>query len=74
LANPWFRLYSEFANDAKVQMLPEEMQRRLVMLMCFRCMEAKLDSAQLAFNLRISPAQLAETKAQFLANGFIDSL
>lgn len=28
MANPWFRMYSEFATDAKVQMLSEAMQRR----------------------------------------------
>jgi hypothetical protein len=53
-------------------MMPEVMQRRLVMLMCFRCMAEKLDSAQLAFNLRILPSELAETKALFLGHGFID--
>jgi hypothetical protein len=40
LANPWFRLYSEFADDPKVQMLTEAMHSRLVMLMCFRCKDA----------------------------------
>ena len=33
----WFRLYAEFASDPKVQMMPEHMQRRLVMLFCMRC-------------------------------------
>ena len=72
LANPWFRLYSEFADDAKVQMMSEPMQRRLVMLMCLRCKDATLHARQLAFYLRISASELAETKEVFIENGFID--
>ena len=72
MANPWFRLYSEFADDPKVQMMTEAMQRRLVMLMCFRCKDATLHATQLAFYLRISASELAETKALFIENGFID--
>jgi len=72
LANRWFRLYHEFADDPKVQMMSAAMQRHLVMLMCFRCKEAKLDEDQLAFYLRISPEELAATKAAFLMRGFID--
>lgn len=34
MANPWLRLYTEFATDPKVQMMSESMQRRLVMLFC----------------------------------------
>ena len=36
MANQWFRLYGEFANDPKVQMMTESNQRRLVMLMCIK--------------------------------------
>ena len=72
LANPWFRLYSEFADDAKVQMMSEPMQRRLVMLMCLRCKDATLHATQLAFYLRISASELADTKEIFIENGFID--
>ena len=72
LANPWFRLYSEFADDPRVQMMSEAMQRRLVMLMCFRCKDATMHETQLAFYLRISAAELADTKRVFLQNGFID--
>lgn len=75
----WFRLYSEFATDPKVQMLPEVMQRRLVMLFCLECSngietfrEAERETS-LAFALRISEQELAETKALFIAKGFIDS-
>lgn len=73
MANPWFRMYSEFSHDPKVQMLPEVMQRRLVMLLCLRCSDTlkTLRDDDIAFHLRITPDDLAETKALFLANGFI---
>ena len=74
MANPWFRMYAEFAHDPKVQMLPEVMQRRYVMLMCMRCSNAleTLHADEIAFHLRIDAAQLEETKALFLAKGFIN--
>ena len=74
MANPWFRLYSEFANDPKVQMMPEHMQRRLVMLMCLRCCNIleTLQEAEIAYCLHITEAQLMETKALFLSKKFID--
>lgn len=37
MANTWFRLYSEFATDPKIQALPEALQRRYVMLLCLKC-------------------------------------
>jgi len=40
MANQWFRLYGEFANDPKVQMMTEVNQRRLVMLMCIKSCNA----------------------------------
>ena len=75
MANPWFRMYSEFSHDPKVQMLPEAMQRRYVMVMCLRCSDAlvTLHETELAFQLRITDAELAETKALFITKGFIDS-
>lgn len=73
MSNPWFRMYAEFAHDPKVQMLSEVMQRRYVMLMCMRCSNAlvTLQADEIAFHLRIDAAQLEETKALFLAKGFI---
>ncbi len=75
----WFRLYAEFATDPKVQMLPEAMQRRLVMLMCLQCSngietfhETERDSS-IAFALRISDAELAITKELFMRKEFINS-
>ncbi|MBV7475370.1 hypothetical protein [Pseudoxanthomonas sp. PXM05] len=75
MSNAWFRMYAEFASDPKVQMMSEVMQRRLVMLFCMRCgdVTVTLSDAEIAFHLRISEADLAETKALFMAKGFIDS-
>jgi len=74
----WFRLYAEFATDPKVQMMPEAMQRRLVMLFCLQCSngietfhETERETS-IAFALRISEDELADTKALFLRKGFIN--
>jgi hypothetical protein len=74
MANPWFRLYSEFAHDPKIQMLSEAMQRRYVMLMCLRCSETleTLHETEIAFQLRLSEAELIETKQLFTSKNFID--
>lgn len=81
MANPWFRLYAEFAHDPKVQMLSEAMQRRYVMLLCFKCNESVTRYGcvtvteyenQLCFSMRISEQELQETKSQFISKGFID--
>lgn len=75
MSNPWFRMYSEFAHDPKVQMLSEVMQRRYVMLMCMRCSNTlvTLHETEIAFHLRVTDQELAETKALFIARGFINS-
>jgi hypothetical protein len=75
MAMPWFRMYAEFASDPKVQMMSEAMQRRLVMLFCMRCCDVTvtLRDDEIAFHLRVSESELAETKALFIAKGFIDS-
>ena len=74
MANPWFRLYSEFAHDPKIQMLSEAMQRRYVMLMCLRCSEVleTLHETEIAFQLRLSTGELDETKELFISKKFID--
>jgi hypothetical protein len=72
VSNPWFRLYAEFADDPKVQRMPEAMQRRLVMLFCLRCKDETFDETLQAFQWRITPEELAETKKLFLENRFID--
>lgn len=75
MANPWFRVYSEFATDPKVQSMSEAMQRRLMMLMCLRCSDvlATLQDDELQFALHISESELDETKALFVRKGFTDS-
>lgn len=71
MANAWFRMYSEFADDPKVQMMSESMQRRLAMLFCLRCREISLGDDEVAFALRISPEEAHQTKSLFLDKGFI---
>ena len=73
MSNPWFRMYSEFSHDPKVQMLSEAMQRRYIMLMCLRCSDSlvTLQGEEVAFHLRISNEELSATKALFVAKGFI---
>lgn len=70
----WFRCYAEFATDPKVQILSENMQRRLIMLFCLRCSDVlvTLHVTELAFALRISEQELQETKMLFIEKGFID--
>jgi hypothetical protein len=70
----WFRMYSEFASDPKVQSMSEAMQRRLMMLLCLRCSNTlvTLQDDEIAFALRISNEDLAETKVVFMRKGFVD--
>jgi hypothetical protein len=75
MAMPWFRLYHEWDSDPKVQIMPEVMQRRLVMLFCARCKcdgEVTFREVETAFHWRVSLVELAETKALFIKQGFID--
>mgnify|MGYP006284557997 CR=1 FL=1 len=74
MANQWFRLYAEFANDPKVQMLSESDQRRFVMLLCLRCSndDVTLQDEELAFQLRISNEEWLITKATLIAKNLIN--
>jgi hypothetical protein len=74
VANPWFRLYHEFATDPKVQMLSEALQRRFVMLLCLRCCngDETLQDEEVAFQLRISVDEYASTKAVLMSKSLID--
>jgi len=74
MKNQWFRMYSEFLSDPKVQMMNESYQRRLVMLFCMKCNgdETFHDDA-IAFQLRIGCVEWSETKAEFIKRGFIDN-
>ncbi len=65
-------MYTEFATDAKVQTMSESMQRRLIMLFCIRgIFGPKIDDKQVAYSLRLTPEELAETKALFTKLKFI---
>jgi|GEM_PF-2963306 len=70
----WFRLYSEFASDPKVQSMSEALQRRLVMLLCLRCSNGlvTLQDDEIAFALRISEEELAQSKSVFIRKGFVN--
>ena len=70
----WFRMYSEFAHDPKIQSMSESYQRRLIMLFCLRSCDVlgTLHSDDIAFHLRITSEEMEETKKVFLAKGFID--
>lgn len=71
----WFRMYSEFCSDPKVQSMSEVMQRRLIMLLCLRCSNTlvTLQDDEIAFALRIDETDLAQTKELFMRKCFIDS-
>ena len=74
MRNTWCRLYAEFSSDPKVQMMPEPMQRRLVMLFCEHCAgdgNVTFDERHRSFHWRISDEELAATKVLFIENGFI---
>lgn len=75
MGNQWFRMYSEFATDPKVQSMSEAMQRRLVMLFCLRSSDVlvTLCDDEIAFALRVTEHELAETKALFERKKFINS-
>jgi hypothetical protein len=70
----WCRLYSEFATDPKVQIMPEPMQRRLIMLFCFQadgCLEA-MDDETLGFAMHLNATELQKTKELFVKKGFLE--
>ena len=74
MANSWFRLYAEFATDPKVQMMSEANQRRFIVLLCLRCSndDVTLQDEEVAFQLRISNEEWAQTKALFLSKNLIE--
>jgi len=74
MSNPWFRMYAEFANDPKVQMLSEVNQRRFVMLLCFRCSndDETFQDEHVTFQLRISNDEWNKTREILLANNLIN--
>lgn len=71
---PWFRMYAEFATDTKVQSMDETLQRRFIMFLCLQCNGEyeRLSDDELAFALRISPAEIVTTRTVFKQKGFLD--
>ena len=74
MANFWFRMYAEFVNDPKVQMLTETDQRRYIMLLCIRCSNdhVTLQDEEVTFMLRISNESWLQTKAVLLSKNLIN--
>ena len=73
MANSWFRLHNEFADDLKVQMMSEADQRRLVMIFCIRSNgHVTLQDSEVTFQLRISNEEWSATKKLFIEKGFIN--
>jgi hypothetical protein len=74
MANAWFRMYSEFVTDPKVQMLSEADQRRFIMLLCLRCSngDVTLHDDEIAFQLRISNEEWLNTKRILIAKNLVD--
>lgn len=74
MANPWFRLYHEFAHDPKVQRLSETDQRRYIMLLCMRCCngDVTLQDEDVTFTLRIPMIDWIDTKVVLLEAKLID--
>jgi hypothetical protein len=71
----WFRMYAEFANDPKVQMLSEAEQRRYIMLLCIRCSNGyvTLHDNEVAFQLRVSLDEWVTTKAVLIGKNLISN-
>ena len=75
MSHPWFRMYSEFLHDPKVQMLSEADQRRFIMVLCLRCGngDVTLQDDAVAFQLRITLDEWTATKAVLVGRGMIDA-
>lgn len=70
----WFRLYTEFASDPKVQLLDETLQRRFVMLLCLAGagVTPTSDVSEVDFVLRIGVSECERTRSIFVSKGLID--
>lgn len=71
---PWFRMYAEFATDSKIQFMSEALQRRYVFALCVTCNGEieKVTDEELAFAMRITPEEWAETKKIFIDKGLFN--
>lgn len=73
-SRPWFRLYTEFASDPKVQLLDETLQRRFVMLMCLAGAGVTPTNSvsEVDFLLRIGVSECERTRSILVSKGLID--
>lgn len=74
MANSWFRLYAEIANDPKVLIVTEALRWRYVALLCLQCnaqYENRPDD-EVALALRITVDEWVETKQTFIKRGLIN--
>lgn len=78
---PWFRLYTEFASDPKIQILAFEDQRHFIMLLCLKgngTLDTGSDSELyrdrlIARALGLDPASAAEAKRRLIEAQLIGS-
>ena len=79
MSRPWFRLYSEFVSDPKVQLLAFDDQRHFIAVLCLKCNEV-LDSKATSPGLRermiaralgLDPAVATEVKRRLCEVGLI---
>lgn len=70
----WFRLYTEFASDPKVQLLDETLQRRFVMLLCLAGagVTPTESVSEVDFVLRIGVSECEKTRSILVSRGLID--
>lgn len=77
---PWFRLYSEFVSDPKVQLLAFEDQRHFVALLCLKC-NGTLDTSSvsqdhherlIAKAIGLDPISAIEVKRRLMEVGLIE--
>lgn len=73
MALPWFRLYTEFATDPKIQRMEHDMQRHFIMLLCLQGNETlqTLNEDDIAYALGLSDEKLLEVKHLFIKRGLI---
>lgn len=73
MALPWFRFHTDFLDNRKVRLLPENMQLRYVLVLCVRRREEKITDASIAWHWRPMPmAEVLETKRVLIEAELID--
>lgn len=72
-SKPWFRMYTEFASDPKVQRLDETLQRRFIMLLCLAGsgVTPTNDVSDIDYVLRIGVSECEKTRCILVSKGLI---